>query len=91
VLRLLGVVADEAGLPLVPEDLHWAAADTLGPVEFLADHLHSTQPLDRLPRRVGREAGRRRGRGSSTAGPHTCARVRRSSSVTGWASRLDAS
>jgi hypothetical protein len=40
---LLGVVADETG-PLL-EDLHWTDADTLGLVEFLADHLRSTRAL----------------------------------------------
>jgi predicted ATPase len=40
-LRLLAVTAGEAGLLLLLEDLHWADAETLAVVEYLADHLDS--------------------------------------------------
>jgi DNA-binding CsgD family transcriptional regulator len=44
-LRLVGLMATEGGLLLVLEDLHWADADTLAVVEYLADHLHTAPVL----------------------------------------------
>jgi DNA-binding CsgD family transcriptional regulator len=41
VLRLLRVLGDNRGCLLVLEDLHWADADTLAVVEYLADNLGS--------------------------------------------------
>jgi DNA-binding CsgD family transcriptional regulator len=44
VLRLLRALAGGAGSLLVLEDLHWADAETLDVVEYLADNTHS-EPL----------------------------------------------
>lgn len=44
-VRLLGVLAEDAGLLLVLEDLHWADADTVSVVEYLADNLGSEPVL----------------------------------------------
>ena len=37
--RLVELIAGDVGLLIVLEDLHWADADTLAVVEYLADHL----------------------------------------------------
>ncbi|MGZ4613907.1 MAG: hypothetical protein ACXV1K_12165, partial [Kineosporiaceae bacterium] len=45
VLRLLRVLAEPAPLVVGLEDLHWADADTLGVLEYLADNLHDERVL----------------------------------------------
>jgi DNA-binding CsgD family transcriptional regulator/tetratricopeptide (TPR) repeat protein len=44
-VRLLALVAAQAGALLVIEDLHWADAETLGIVEYFADNLSSERVL----------------------------------------------
>lgn len=45
IVRLLRVLARRSGLLLVLEDLHWADADTLSVVEYLADNLSGERVL----------------------------------------------
>lgn len=45
IVRLLGLLSQEGGALLLLEDLHWADADTLAVVEYLADHLASAPVL----------------------------------------------
>ena len=45
VLRLLRVLAGDAGCVLILEDLHWADQETLGLVEYLADNLSAERVL----------------------------------------------
>jgi DNA-binding CsgD family transcriptional regulator len=44
-LRLVRLLADDRGLLLVFEDLHWADEDTLAVMEYFADHLESVPVL----------------------------------------------
>jgi DNA-binding CsgD family transcriptional regulator/tetratricopeptide (TPR) repeat protein len=45
VIRLLGALAEPAGLVIVLEDLHWADPDTLAVTEYLADNLAAQRVL----------------------------------------------
>ncbi len=45
VIRLLGALAEPAGLVIVLEDLHWADPDTLAVTEYLADNLGTQRVL----------------------------------------------
>jgi DNA-binding CsgD family transcriptional regulator len=45
VLRLLRVLAGDAGCVLILEDLHWADQETLGLLEYLADNLSAERVL----------------------------------------------
>jgi hypothetical protein len=45
VLRLLRLVAGETGCLLLLEDLHWADAETMSVVEYLADNLAAERVL----------------------------------------------
>jgi DNA-binding CsgD family transcriptional regulator len=72
-VRLLGLVAGRAGGLLVVEDLHWADADTIAAVEYMADNLaeeavlclataRSDEPealLERVEATVARRAARK--------------------------------
>ena len=71
VLRLLRVLAPQAGGVLVLEDLHWADRETLALLEYLADNLAAERVLCLATLRDGR---RRSGRAGQRA---RGARVRR--------------
>jgi DNA-binding CsgD family transcriptional regulator len=56
VLRLLRVLAGDAGCVLILEDLHWADQETLGLLEYLADNLSAERVLCLVTLRAGEGA-----------------------------------